>query len=58
MARNREFSQLGSFVVVDDNNGNIAITSTSTPYVGIGTTNPIHKLDVAGIATFLSLIHI
>jgi len=52
MARNREFSQLGSFVVVDDNNGNIAITSTSTPYVGIGTTNPIHKLDVAGIATF------
>ena len=58
MARNREFSQLGSFVVVDDNNGNIAITSTSTPYVGIGTTNPIHKLDVAGIATFREDVYV
>ena len=58
MARNREFSQLGSFVVVDDNTGNIAITSTSTPYVGIGTTNPIHKLDVAGIATFREDVYV
>ena len=48
MARNREFSQLGSFVVVDDNTGSIAITTSSTPYVGIGTTNPLYKLDVRG----------
>ena len=48
MARNREFSQLGSFVVVDDNTGNIAITTSSTPLVGIGTTNPLYKLDVRG----------
>ena len=48
MARSREFSQLGSFVVVDDNTGSIAITTSSTPYVGIGTTNPLYKLDVRG----------
>ena len=48
MARNREFSQLGSFVVVDDNTGNIAITTSATPLVGIGTTNPLYKLDVRG----------
>ena len=46
MAKNRELSQLGSFVVVDDNNGKVAITSTATPFVCVGETNPQFKLDV------------
>ena len=48
MANNRELSQLGSFIVVDDANGNIGIATTTTPYVGIGTTNPEAKLHVIG----------
>jgi hypothetical protein len=48
MAKNRELSQLGSFVVVDDTNGNIGIATTATPSVGIGTTNPQSKLHVVG----------
>lgn len=47
--RNRELSQFGSFIAIDDQSQNIAITtSTSNPYVGIGTTNPQEKLDVVG----------
>jgi len=52
MAKNRELSQLGSFVVVDDNNGKVAITSTATPFVGVGETNPQFKLDVGGNVNF------
>jgi hypothetical protein len=48
MAKNRELSQLGALVVVDDSNRNIGIATTATPSVGIGTTNPAYKLDVAG----------
>lgn len=50
MAKNRELSQLGSFVVVNDTNGNIGIATTATPSVGIGTTNPTSKLTVNGDA--------
>jgi hypothetical protein len=50
MANNRELSQLGSFIVVDDSTKNIGIATTATPYVGIGTTNPQAKLHVVGDA--------
>ena len=52
MANNRELSQLGSFIEVDNNNGNIGIATTATPSVGIGTTNPGYKLDVYGDVNF------
>jgi hypothetical protein len=52
MANNRELSQLGSFIVVDDTTRNIGIATTATPYVGIGTTNPQYKLDVYGDINF------
>jgi len=48
MAINRELSQFASFVEVDNTSKNIGIAVTATPYVGIGTTNPIAKLDVVG----------
>ena len=48
MANNRELSQLGSFIVVDDTTKNIGIATTAIPYVGIGTTNPQAKLHVVG----------
>ena len=49
MSKNRELSQLGSLVIVDDSNNNIGIGTTEGS-VGIGTTNPSssYKLDVAG----------
>jgi hypothetical protein len=46
--KNRELSQFGSFLEVDNSNKNIGIATTATPYVGIGTTNPISKLHVVG----------
>ena len=52
MANNRELSQLGSFIDVDNNNGNIGIATLATPSVGIGTTNPGYKLDVYGDVYF------
>lgn len=48
ITRNRELSQFGSFIHIDDTTQNIGITSLSTPFVGIGTTNPGFKLDVNG----------
>ena len=49
MAFNRELSQLGHYIVVDDTTGRIAITTTASgPNVGIGTIDPQFKLDVAG----------
>ena len=52
MANNRELSQLGSFISVDDTSRNIGIATAATPYVGIGTTNPQYKLDVYGDINF------
>jgi len=46
--RNRELSQFGSFVYITDDTRNIAITTESTPFVGIGTTNPQRKLHIVG----------
>jgi hypothetical protein len=48
ITRNRELSQFGSFIQIDDFTQNIGITSLSTPFVGIGTTAPAFKLDVNG----------
>ena len=48
ITRNRELSQFGSFIHIDDTTQNIGITSLSTPFVGIGTNNPGYKLDVNG----------
>jgi hypothetical protein len=45
---NRELSQFGSFLYVDNASRNIGIATTATPYVGIGTTNPSSKLTVIG----------
>ena len=44
MARNRELSQYGAVVVVDDQSKNVGIATTAAPKVGIGTTNPSYKL--------------
>lgn len=46
--KNRELSQFGSFVFIDDSSRKIAITTETTPFVGIGTTNPQRKLHVIG----------
>jgi hypothetical protein len=45
---NRELSQFGSFLYVDNATRNIGIATTATPYVGIGTTNPSVKFTVIG----------
>ena len=46
--RNRELSQFGSFIYIDDATKTVGIATTATPYVGIGTTNASHKLTVVG----------
>ena len=52
MANNRELSQLASFLVVNDTTGNVGLATTASPYVGIGTANPITKFHVVGDSTF------
>lgn len=46
--KNRELSQFGSFIYIDDATQNVAITSGSSSFVGIGSTLPTSKLDVVG----------
>ena len=46
--RNRELSQFGSFVYVENSTQEIGITTSPLPFVGIGTTNPQYKLHVTG----------
>jgi hypothetical protein len=48
ITRNRELSQFGSFIHIDDNTQSIGITTDETPFVGIGTTNPTVKFQVVG----------
>ena len=66
MSNSKEISQLSSFINVDDVTKNITITSETTPYVGIGTTNPtsaltvkgntsLETLSVSGISTFAGI---
>lgn len=48
ITRNRELSQFGSFLYIDDSTQSIAITEGSPGFVGIGSTIPTAKLDVFG----------
>ena len=48
MANNRELSQLGSIVDINDSNQSLGIGSS----VGIGTTSPDYQLDVLGDINF------
>jgi len=48
ITRNRELSQFGSFIHIDDSTQSIGITTGATPFVGIGTTNPSVKFEVVG----------
>ena len=48
ITRNRELSQFGSFIHIDDSTQSIGITTDATPYVGIGITNPSVKFEVVG----------
>ncbi len=45
---NRELSQFGSFLYIDNSTKNIGIATTATPYVGIGTEAPTHKVSILG----------
>ena len=48
ITRNRELSQFGSFIHIDDNTQSIGITTEATPFVGIGTLTPSVKFEVVG----------
>lgn len=48
ITRNRELSQFGSFLYVNDTTQSISITPDSSRFVGIGSTIPTSKLDVFG----------
>lgn len=58
IVRNRELSQFGSFIYIDNDSQDIGITTTPTPYVGVGTANPLTKFQIeryaisTGIGTF------
>ena len=54
--RNRELSQFGSFIYVENSTQEIGITTGALPYVGIGTTNPQYKLDVNGNTNIVGLL--
>lgn len=46
--RNRELSQFGSFIYIDNVSQKIGIATEVTPFVGIGTPNPAVKFHVVG----------
>jgi len=48
ITRNRELSQFGSFLYINDTTQSIAITEGIPSFVGIGSTIPSVKLDVRG----------
>ena len=48
MANNRELSQLGSIVNINDSNRSVGFAAS----VGIGSTNPGYELDVLGDVNF------
>jgi hypothetical protein len=54
--RNRELSQFGSFIYVENSTQEIGITTGVLPYVGIGTTNPQCKLDINGNTNISGII--
>jgi hypothetical protein len=56
--RNRELSQFGSFIYIDDSTRTVGIATTATPYVGIGTTNAQYKLDVVGDTNIAGKVNI
>jgi len=55
--RNRELSQFGSFIYIDDATKTVGIATTATPYVGIGTIDATHKLTVVGDANISGSIN-
>ena len=46
--RNRELSQFGSFIYIDNASQKIGIATEATPFVGIGTPDPAVKFHVVG----------
>lgn len=48
ITRNRELSQFGSFLYIDDSNQNIGIATDSLNFVGVGTGAPTSKVDIVG----------
>lgn len=56
--RNRELSQFGSFIYIDDATKTVGIATTATPYVGIGTTNAKYKLHIIGDANIEGNINV
>jgi hypothetical protein len=53
---NRELSQFGSFLYVDNSTRNIGIGTTQIPNIGIGTINPTSKLHVVGNANITGIL--
>lgn len=54
--KNRELSQFGQFLEIDDANVKIGIATTAMPFVGIGTTNPTSKFFVNGNAQITGIL--
>lgn len=55
-SQNRELSQFGSFLEINNTTKKIAITTETTPFVGIGTTNPQYKFHVIGDAGVVGVV--